>query len=195
MKVKLKLENNYTYFDNLLPRKGNILDIGCGYGFLPYMLHYTSNTRNILGIDYDEDKISVAQNGYDKRATLDFKYADALNYDFQNQDAIILSDVLHYLSESDQVKLLEKCVSLINNNGMIVIRDGIREYEKRHRGTRLTEFFSTRILGFNKTGQQGLTYISSQLIESVAHRHQLAITVSDTSKLTSNIIFVLKKHG
>lgn len=193
MKVKLKLENNYKFFNNLVPRKGNILDIGCGYGFLDYMLHYTSSDRNIVGVDYDEEKITIAKNCYDKNESLQFHHADALGYEFPGQDAIILSDVLHYLPETGQVNLLEKCMSRLNQGGIIIIRDGIRELSKRHFGTRLSEFFSTRLLGFNKTGSEGLTFISSQLIEDVAHRHRFAVTVTDNTRFTSNVIFVLQK--
>ncbi len=195
MKVKLKLENNYEYFNDLLPRKGMILDIGCGYGFMGYMLSYVSPSRQITGVDYDEEKIAIAVNGYDKKDSLKFLHADVMNFEFPGQDAIILSDVLHYLPESGQVNLLEKCFNRLNQNGIIVIRDGVKELTKRHFGTRLTEFFSTRLLGFNKTGQEGLTFISRQLIEDVARRHHFTITVSDTTRFTSNVIFVLKKRA
>jgi 2-polyprenyl-3-methyl-5-hydroxy-6-metoxy-1,4-benzoquinol methylase len=195
MKVKVRLENNYQLFIDILPKKGSILDIGCGYGFLPYMLAYTSPERVVTGIDYDEEKISIAQNCFDKNANTNFQHVDVMKYDFPTQDAIILNDVLHYLTDDDQVTLLEKCISRLNDSGMIVIRDGVRELEKRHKGTRLTELFSTRILGFNKTASHGLHFISSQLIESVANRHHLSLSKVDTTKLTSNIIFVLKKRA
>jgi len=195
MKIKLRLENNYKLFTGLLPVKGKILDIGCGYGFLANMLSYTSRERIITGIDYDEDKISVAQNGYTRNSNTQFIQADALEYDFPEQDAIILTDVLHYLTENNQVLLLEKCIRRLNNTGMIIIRDGVKNLKNRHFGTRLTELFSTRILGFNKTGSHGLHYISTQLIESVANRYQMKVSVLDTTKLTSNIIFVLQKSA
>ncbi len=194
LRVKIKLENNYILFTEILPTHGKILDIGCGYGFLANMLGYTSRKRTITGIDYDEDKITIAQNGYNNPPNVAFHYADALEYNFETQDAIILSDVLHYLTESNQELLLEKCIARLSNNGTLVIRDGIKELVKRHRGTRLTELFSTRLLGFNKTSRSGLHFISSQLIESVANRHQLSLSQIDTSKLTSNIIFVLKRN-
>ena len=43
--------------------KGQITDIGCGLGPLCYMLSMISKERQILGIDYDEDKIAIAQHG------------------------------------------------------------------------------------------------------------------------------------
>ena len=159
------------------------------------MLGYTSESRTITGIDYDEDKISIAQNGYGKRENTTFIHADAMKYEFQDQDTIILTDVLHYLKPDDQVSLIEKCIRHLNENGLILIREGAKELSGRHLGTRLSELFSTSILGFNKTGQHGLHFLSSQLIEGVASRHGFSVSVIDPSKLTSNIIFVLKKHN
>jgi SAM-dependent methyltransferase len=60
MRVKLGLENNYEKFDKMIPRKANILDLGCGYGFMSYMLHFLSEERTITGVDYDQDKIDTA---------------------------------------------------------------------------------------------------------------------------------------
>ncbi len=44
----------------------------------------------------------------------------------------------------------------IKSGGMLVIRDGNKELEERHKGTRLTEFFSTRLFGFNKVTEKGV---------------------------------------
>lgn len=46
------MEKNYALFDRLVPQKGRITDIGCGYGPLCYMLAMLSPERELLGIDY-----------------------------------------------------------------------------------------------------------------------------------------------
>ena len=56
MRVKLKLEKYYLPFHLLLPKRGTILDLGCGYGFMCYMLQFLSAERTITGVDYDEEK-------------------------------------------------------------------------------------------------------------------------------------------
>lgn len=58
------MEHNYQLFNQLIPMKGQITDIGCGLGPLCYMLSMISKERQILGIDYDEDKIAIAQHGW-----------------------------------------------------------------------------------------------------------------------------------
>ena len=55
------------------------MDIGCGFGYLAYFLHYRDESRLITGIDYDDDKIKLAQHGYDKTDNLQFIHGDIRN--------------------------------------------------------------------------------------------------------------------
>ncbi|TAH41506.1 MAG: methyltransferase domain-containing protein [Bacteroidetes bacterium] len=193
MKIKLHLENYYKIFNELIPKSGKILDLGCGYGFLSYMLAYLSPARIITGVDYDEDKIDIAKHGYSKGKNVNFLHKDVLDFDEDKYDAIVLSDVLHYLEPASQVKLLERCLENLSPDGVFVIRDGIKELKDRHKGTKLSELFSTRIFGFNKTQKSGLSFISSDLIENFAESHKMTVSRIDQSKFTSNIIFSLKR--
>ena len=68
MRIKVRMEKNYQLFNDLLPKQGNILDIGCGYGFMPYMLHFVCPQRVITGIDYDEQKIATANHCFSKNS-------------------------------------------------------------------------------------------------------------------------------
>jgi 2-polyprenyl-3-methyl-5-hydroxy-6-metoxy-1,4-benzoquinol methylase len=175
-----------------LPKQGKILDIGCGYGFMAYMLHFVSPQRDITGIDYDEEKIETANNCFDKKGNINFKFANVLEYPFENYDGIIVADMLHYLQPGQQTQVIEKCIRHLNPGGIIMIREGNTDLQKKHRGTWLTEFFSTRLTGFNKTSSEGLSFISGTLIKKIASEHHMRYTEIDNSKYTSNIIFVLK---
>ncbi len=62
LRVKLRLEKDYDFFNNIIPREATVVDLGCGYGFLSVMLGLVSENRQITGIDYDEKKIAVARN-------------------------------------------------------------------------------------------------------------------------------------
>ncbi|MEJ0102331.1 MAG: methyltransferase domain-containing protein [Bacteroidota bacterium] len=83
MRVKLRLENNYLQFHELLPMQGKLLDIGCGYGFMSYMLNFTGQERTITGIDYDEEKIKTARNCFSKNDRIDFEHKDVLSFSFE----------------------------------------------------------------------------------------------------------------
>ena len=193
MRIKLRLENYYKVFNELIPKSGKILDLGCGYGFLSYMLGYLSPERKITGIDYDEDKIEIAQKGYSKGENVTFIKQDVMEFPPDKYNAIILSDVLHYLQPEQQRRLLDRCIENLESGGVFVIRDGVKELKGRHKGTRLSELFSTRIFSFNKTENKTLSFISSGFIEEFALSRDLNITKIDNSKFTSNIIFSLRK--
>jgi 1-acyl-sn-glycerol-3-phosphate acyltransferase len=193
LKVKIRLENDYQLFHELVPQKGVILDAGCGYGFLSHMLSFLSSERNIRGIDYDEEKIEVANNVFYKKPHVSFAAADLETYEVQPSDCIIISDVLHYLSQNGRVRFLLNCFAQLNEGGSIIIRDADQSKEKRHKGSVLTEIFSTKIFRFNKT-QNSLTFFSSAEIIELATKNGLQARIIDNTKLTSNILIVLNKN-
>ena len=192
LRVKIRLENDYKMFNDFVPEKAVVTDIGCGYGFLSYILFYLSDDRKITGIDYDEEKIEVANNCFAKTERINFVSGDASAMTFEKSDVFILADMLHYLTPEQQQTLLGNCVAALNENGMIIIRDGDRDLQERHKGTKLTELFSTKIIGFNKTQNQ-LYFISRSEIETFADKHNLKAEVIDNTKLTSNVVMVLRK--
>ena len=191
-RVKTKMEDYYELFDELVPNKAVVTDIGCGYGYMSYMLAYRSDERQILGIDYDENKIKTAQQCLHRPEHLNFVAADIMEYDLPASDVFILADIIHYLPEAEQQLVIDKCANRLNPNGIIIIRDGDSELAERHKGTKLTEIFSTN-LGFNKTRNK-LRFFSGSELESWAKKHHLTVQRIDITKRTSNIIYVLQKH-
>ncbi|OFX88556.1 MAG: hypothetical protein A2W99_09145 [Bacteroidetes bacterium GWF2_33_16] len=196
LKVKLKLEDNYELFNKLIPRKGKVYDIGCGYGYLSYILHFASDERIITGIDYDDEKILVANNCPSKNEKVTFESADITKYQFIPADVFLLSDVLHYIPEIEQENLIANCVHNLNNEGMIIIRDANTNLKSRHKGTQFTEIFSTKIFGFNKTADDSkqLYFVSEDRIKSMFSKHNLNVEIIDETKHTSNVVYVIRKN-
>lgn len=192
MRVKLRLEKDYQVFHDLLPLQGKILDAGCGYGFMSYMLHFAAPQRDITGIDYDEEKTIVANHCFSKDEGIRFMHADILKYDFEKYDGIIMADMLHYLQESEQEQVLQKAIQNLSAEGVLIIRDGDKE-KKKHGGTKLTEFFSTKVFAFNKTTDSGLSFLSGTMIRNIAAANDMECMEIDETKYTSNVIFVLRK--
>jgi len=195
-RIKTGLENNYQLFESLMPKTGKIVDVGCGYGFLPFMLMYKGRNRQILGVDYDDEKIAVADGCIDKSDKLSFAVGDVTIFDFPQSDGFIISDVLHYLKEEQQIQVIENCVSKLNKGGVLVIRDADKDIATRQKGTWYTEFMSTKVFGFNKTKTDGLHFVSGTLIKDTIAKHpHLTLEVLDTTKLTSNIIYVARNNN
>jgi SAM-dependent methyltransferase len=194
MRVKLKLEKYYAPFHKLLPATGSILDLGCGYGFLCYMLQFLSDDRKITGVDYDEGKIEVANNGYLKTDRLQFFCADVTTFALEKYDGIVISDVLHYLPYNAQEVLLERTMDALNPGGILLVREGNADLKDRHKGTQLTEFFSVKLLKFNKS-TNALNFLSGESIKRIAARKGFTVEIADDAKYTSNVIFVIRKNN
>ncbi len=193
MRIKTGLEKNYALFDQLVPSRGKILDIGCGYGFMSMMLHFRSKDRVITALDYDEEKTSTAQHCFSRGNELQFVSGNALEFSMQQYDAILICDVLHYLPSSDQQALIRKALDHLNPGAKLIIREGNTEIRDRHRGTELSEFFSTRVFGFNKTSAYGLSFLSGATIHALAAEKGYTCEEIEASQRTSNTVFVLQK--
>lgn len=193
-RIKTALEDNYKTFNDLVPKNGKVVDVGCGYGYLSYMLSLTSPEREITGIDYDEEKVAIAQNGVSRTSNLNFYASDVLDYNYEKSDAFIISDVLHYLTEDNQTILIKKCLEKLNPGGVLIIREGNSEMKERHKGTRLTEFFSTKLLRFNKVKADKLYFTSSEKITSSVSNYPVSVETLDNTQFTSNIIFIIREN-
>ncbi|TSA29708.1 MAG: methyltransferase domain-containing protein [Bacteroidetes bacterium] len=197
VRIKMGLERNFQLYHDLLPKRGTILDLGCGYGYISYMLMLTSSDRTVTGVDFDEGKIITARNGYLKNSRIDFVHADVADYPLVPHDGILLGDVLHYLSPEKQTMLLDNCMNNLRPGGVLLIREGIRELEERHKKTRLSEFFSTRVVNFNQTqdATKQLWFISADEIRKEAEANGLSFEVVDQGKRSSNVfIAIIKKQ-
>lgn len=193
VRVKYRLEQrNFEFYDELIGDRKTIYDIGCGYGYLSYYLHYRNNERTIFGMDYDEEKVLTAAHGIRLNDQLHFDCADIRKYDLAPADAIFLNDVLHYLPKVDQDQLLERLVGTLNPGGILFIRDGVKELQERFKKTRLTEILSTRLFKFNKAEHE-LEFISMKAMENFATEKGLHYEMMEHSKTTSNVLFVLRK--
>ncbi len=193
-KVKLRLEDNYERYNRLLPRKGQIFDLGCGYGYLSYMMMLTGTGRTVTGIDYDPEKIAVAANNFSRNDRITFHCADVTKFRTGHADGFILSDVLHYLTPEKQDELLRTCISNLNPGGVILIREADAALEKQHQRSKLTEFFSTRS-GFNltPTTDKTLYFTSTGRIDAIARDFGLHAEVVDVKRITSNNLLMINK--
>ncbi len=191
MRFKLNLENYYDHYDQLVPRKGHIVDLGCGYGAMSYMLMMLSDKRTVLGIDYDEKKITLANNSYAKNERIEFLTADLRMYDIPKADAFIISDVLHYIDTKAQTRVITHCIQNLNPGGVLLIRDGDKSLKERHKNTELTEKWSTKIMKFNKTDGD-LHFLSKGEMLNIVHQFNMTLESVESDQLTSNTLYIIK---
>jgi 2-polyprenyl-3-methyl-5-hydroxy-6-metoxy-1,4-benzoquinol methylase len=193
VRVKWMMERkNFDFYNHLIGDRKRIVDVGCGYGYLSVFLHYFDPSREIIGMDYDEEKIAVADNCVKKSANLSFDSADIREWDMPEADIYFFNDVIHYLRPEEQLELLKKVNTKLGANGIIVIRDGIIEFRDRLKNTKLTETLSTKWFNFNKTTND-LSFLSAKEIERFANENGFGFELIEHSSKTSNVLMILKK--
>ncbi len=189
MRVKIKMERRYSTFHRLIPLDARVTDLGCGYGPLCFMLALTSPSRIVRGIDYDKDKIELARNCYSKGVL--FTEGDIIVCPIPESDVIILSDVLHYLLPHNQRVVIKRAVESTAEGGFLIIRDGDCENVKKHKVTKISEWFSINFLKFNKSEQQP-NFMGKSEILAIATELGCSVEVSVNDLYTSNTIYILR---
>lgn len=114
-------EEFHAALSNALPRTGTITELGCGYGFHTYMIHFTGWKRNMIGIDTSEEKIDVANNCYSKSESINFVCGNVAEMELPGSGAFIINTENLSL-DSDQLKsLIERCITSLNETGVVLL--------------------------------------------------------------------------
>lgn len=186
-RLKIRFENYYSDFHKNTPKVGKIYDLGCGYGFLSYMLSFMSDKREITGCDYDAEKIETARHRFSKTSALHFLRADLGEFTPDPCEGIVISDVLHYLLPEQRDALLLRCAESLLPGGVLLVKDADIS-DAKHAKTVQTENWSTRILRFNQTRNE-LHFFGHADLERIAQKTGLRLEIVSRSKSTSNTLW------
>jgi len=118
-----------------------ILDLGCGAGIFAAFLRESGCMPPIHGIDLDENKVILAQELVATKYTdITFKFENA-NTERNHSGSVVALDLLHYFSDEDQWLLLSHMVDWTGADGVLYIRNGVRNAGWRHWVTNAEEAF------------------------------------------------------
>jgi uncharacterized protein len=165
---KMRIDPVFGSLDGAVPRQGFILDLGCGYGLATHWLAHATDGRTLLGVDYDEDKIRVAQRTATDQRRIKFELHDILTWEYPPCDTILLLDVLHYWTPEIQQLILNKARLALHPGGRLLLRDAARVKSMEHRRVERWERFATRI-GHNKT-VEGLHFLTIAELNSALQK-------------------------
>ena len=139
---KLRIDPMYgVVFERLRGSSLPILDLGCGIGILPYYLRQRGLQSRMIGVDWDAGRIAVAQQvaqGYDQN--LSFIHQDART-PIEFHGHMVMLDLLHYINDDDQRRLLDTVAASIAPGGAAVIRECPRDSSNRFKLTNVAEYF------------------------------------------------------
>lgn len=103
--------------DKNLPKKGTIVDLGCGQGIITSYIA-RNNSRQVIGVDINTSRLRKSNS-----KNLKFVNANIVTYDFKKPAGVVISDVMHHLSYKDQEKLLNRISKCLKKGGVFVVKE------------------------------------------------------------------------
>jgi 2-polyprenyl-3-methyl-5-hydroxy-6-metoxy-1,4-benzoquinol methylase len=116
----------FELLESLLPRKGRILDFGCGYGLLSNLLALRGPDRFLTGIDLNEKRIAVARRSAGDRTNVTFLLGNVESLNPEPFDAAVMTDVLHHIRDDRLEMLLRKIHACLGRDGILAVLDVAR---------------------------------------------------------------------
>lgn len=147
------LLSDMEFIERQVPTRGRIIDLGCGHGLFANLLALRAPGREVIGIDLDAAKISVADSTTAGRGNIRFRRGDATDRSLPACDAITIVDVLYLLPAPAQREILAGCARLLKPGGLLVWKAQERRPRWKYAWTYLQELVTTSA-GFTK-GKKG----------------------------------------
>lgn len=139
--------------ERYVPKKGFIVDLGCGHGLFACVLRESSPTRRVLGIDLDPRKIDVARGAIKDTAWLRFEVGDIAAEPPPKCDAVTIVDVLYLLPFDLQEQVLRNAASALGEGAPLIVKAQERRTDPRYAVTYLQEMITVS-LGFTRGGRE-----------------------------------------
>ncbi|UTJ05268.1 class I SAM-dependent methyltransferase [Arcobacter roscoffensis] len=147
-KKQSSIDSSNACVNNLLEKTtlkndANILDYGCGTGFIAFAL--SNETNNILGMDYSDGMVSRFN---EKAKELDFDNIKAVKHNMNEEelpqeqfDLVISSMTMHHIKDTNM--FARKCFEALKKDGIVCINDLEKEdgtFHKKHNNEGVEHF-------------------------------------------------------
>jgi len=171
-----------------VPRKGRILDFGCGYGMLSNFLALKSPERRVLGIDLNRARIEVAKRSSKGHREISFQLGDVRDFQGIPFDAVVMTDVLHHIDDDNVRVLLRIIRSCLSDEGILAVLDVDRSPFRKF----YTAYVIDRLLNLTRS----LHYRSRSLLRGLLGQsgfwvHQ--VVPADRGLPLSDVIYLCRK--
>lgn len=129
------------HINSRLPKRGTVLDLGCGEGMFSNLIANTNPHLKVIGIDKDASRVNLACRNAPENAS--FFTADFFSLPpLPEIDAVILNDVTHHLPFGQQTRLLLYIRQHLADNAVIFLK----EVDLSDKADRLwTSFFDRKL--------------------------------------------------
>lgn len=117
-----KLLCPFEQIETYIPKKGKIIDVGCGHGIFSRIIAIKSPSRKVLGIDPSAKKILLASANPQNRPNLSFKNIYLEEIREKNFQSIIGIDVLYLFPPGEKERLFRTAKRLLAPQGKLIIK-------------------------------------------------------------------------
>ena len=111
----------FAAVEPFVPRTGDVLDLGSGFGVLGAFLAVMSSARQVTGLDVDAGKIARGRAWYGHLPNLTLSCVDLEGTTLPAADAIVIYDVLHHLPDADAT--LAAAAGALRPGGVLVVKE------------------------------------------------------------------------
>lgn len=116
----------FKKIDRVVPQKGKILDLGCGFGVFSMFLALSAPKRKVTGIDCEPNRINLAKK-YANNTNINncfFLNEDIINCNYKGTyDCILLVDVLYQLTAQEKTQVIENCRNSLDKDGLLIVKE------------------------------------------------------------------------
>lgn len=188
----------YSQIASALPPSGDILDLGCGHGFLAITAALGSRRRTVLGIDHDDKRVELAkhaaQAGGQRLANLKFEQGSLPELPPERRfSAITLIDVMHYFDPETQRGLVARAQESLLPGGRLLVREVDPSGGLISKWNRLYERLAT-MTGFTKASDKGLHFRTLEGWTGLFASAGFEVSSAPcSSRLFSDVLFVCEK--
>lgn len=177
----------FVQIESFLPKKGLVVDIGCGEGVLAVLSAIAAPKRKVIGIDLNRGKVKLGKTIAKDIDNLSFEEMDVIRQKLPQADAFILSDFLHHAPQSEHKNLLKKIVKLLTKDGILIVKeidskDGIR--------AKISRIFDFLFYPFQK-----VSFVNSEMLGAFLTSLGLKVSIIKVQKWFpgSTTLFICKK--
>lgn len=128
----------------LLPKKGKVLDLGCGMGGNSVFL--TKKGFDVTCVDKDEENIEYLKKNYPSINAIN---KDILEFDFPEReyDLVLVINLLHFFNFEDVKLLIDKIIKSLEKDGLLYLqvfskKDPAKKFPHLFDKQELLNFFS-----------------------------------------------------
>jgi SAM-dependent methyltransferase len=179
----------FELVESHVPRRGRVLDFGCGYGMLSNFLALKSPGRTIVGIDLNRERIEVAKRSAKGTPKISFQLGDVRDFEGIPFDAVVMTDVLHHIND-DKVRVLLRIIrSCLSDTGTLVVLDVDR--------SPLPKFYTTYLIDRLLNLTRLLHYRSRNLLMRLLGQSGFwvhYVVPADRGLPLSDVIYLCKKR-